>query len=152
MSSIRAVKPVKLFTGVLVVKDDQLKERLEERLISDFGPSDHRLSLIPTDGTIQRTFLSFDRLIETGNLPKIMKISKSIEEEFSATLEVGYLDNRRVAVGTGDGEDMIQFRDGGIHVFPWTHPNYLADTSREFFLSMRKSYRAQLRSMCLLRR
>ncbi len=152
MSSNRAANPVKLFIGVLALEDVRLEEQLEERLISEFGPSDHRLSLIPTDGTIHRVFLSFDRLIETGSLPKIRDLSQSIAKEFSAKLDVGLVDNRRVAAGTDDGEDVIQFKDGEIHFFPWTHPGYRSDLSRNFFLSMRKTYRSQLRTMCLLRR
>jgi hypothetical protein len=76
--------------------------------------------------------------------------------EFSAKLVVGFVDNRRVAVvsamGMGNFEDVIQFKDGGVAFFPVTHPDYMSDMSQEFFLSIRKTYRAQLRSMCLLRR
>jgi len=156
MSSNRASNPVKLFVGVLALEDAGLEERLEEKLISEFGPSDHRLSLIPTDGTFHCVFLSFDRLIETGSLPKIRDLSQSIAKEFSVKLETGFVDNRRVAAGTvvgeEEGEDVIQFKNGEIHFLPGTHPVYRSNLSRNFFLSMRKTYRSQLRTMCLLRR
>jgi hypothetical protein len=156
MSSNRASNPVKLFIGVLTVEDVNVEERLEERLIAEYGPSDHRLSLISSDGTIHRLFLSFELLIETGSLPKTREISQSIEKEFSTKTVVGFVDNRRVTVGMGlesdAGEIVIQFKDGGIQFIPGTHPDYISDISQEFFLFMRKTYRAQLRSMCLLRR
>ena len=142
--------------SVLALEDVRLEERLEERLISEFGLSDHRLSLIPTDSTIHCVFLSFDRLIDPGSLPNIRDLSQSIAKEFSAKLDMGFVDNRRVAAGTvvgkEEGEDVIQFKDGEIHFFPWTPPAYRSDLSRNFFLSMRKKYRSQLRTMCLLRR
>ena len=154
MGSNHAANPVKLFIGVLTVKDVRLEERLEERLISEYGPSDHRMILIPSDRTIHRVFLSFDRLIEIGNLPKIRELTQSTEKEFSATVVIGYVDNRRVAVaeaaGTDEYEKVMEFKDGGIQFL--SHPDYLTDESHEFFISMRKTYRAQLRSMCLLRK
>src|SRR5678815_4215605 len=96
MSSNRAI-PAKLFIGILKVKDLHLKEQLEERLTSDFGPSDHRMILVPSDGTIHRVFFSFDRLVATEDLPKIRELSRSIDQEFSSTMLVGFVDNRRVA-------------------------------------------------------
>jgi hypothetical protein len=155
MSSNRAI-PVKLFIGILKVKNVHLTEPLEERLTSDFGPSDHRMILVPSDGTIHRVFLSFDRLIETESLPKIRDLTPSIEKEFSAELIVGYVDNRRIVVGeaagTGGSENGIPFKDGGIQFPSEPLPDYLSGTSQEFFLSMRKTYRAQMRSICLLRK
>ena len=156
MGSNHANNPVKLFIDVLTMEDVRLEERLEERLISEYGPSDHRMILIPSDRTIHRVFFSFDRLIEPGTLPKIRELSQSMEMEFSSKMAVGFVDNRRVAVvsamGMGNFEDVIQFKDGGVAFFPVTHPDYMSDMSQEFFLSIRKTYRAQLRSMCLLRR
>jgi hypothetical protein len=155
MSSNRAI-PAKLFIGILKVKDLHLKEQLEERLTSDFGPSDHRMILVPSDGTIHRVFFSFDRLVATEDLPKIRELSRSIDQEFSSTMLVGFVDNRRVALipasESGQAEEMIRFKDGGIQVVPGAHPDFMTDTSQKFFLSMRKTFRAQLRSMCLLRR
>lgn len=155
MSSKHAI-PVKLFIGILKVKDVQLRERLEEKLTSDFGPSDHRMILVPSDDTIHRVFLSFDRLIETGNISKIRDLSQSVEKEFSANLVVGYVDNRRVVAGEASGtskfEEVIQFKDGGIQFLSEPHPDYLSGWSENFFLQLRNTYRAQLRSMCLLRK
>ena len=128
------------------------EDRLEKKLISEFGSSDHRQSLIPSDESIHRVLFSFDHLIETGDLERIRAITQSIEEEFSAKLDVGFLDNRRVVLSTKADEEVIQFRDGAIQVLAWPHPGRLCDKSSDFFLTMRKIYRSQLRSMCLLRR
>lgn len=149
MSSKRAT-PVKLFIGILKVKDVHLRERLEERLISAFGPSDHRMILVPSNGSIHRVFLTFDRLIETESLSKIKELCQFVEAEFSAKLLVGFMDNRRVVVG--ENEEVISFKDGGMHFSSERHPDDLSDSLREFFPSARNTYRAQLRTMCLLRK
>jgi hypothetical protein len=145
-----AASPVKLFIVVQRAEDVRLEERLEEKLISEYGPLDHRMILIPSDGTIHRVFLSFDRLIEIGSLPTVRELLQTMEIEFSSKMVVGFVDNRRVAVGPD--EDVIHFKNGGIHFLAETPPDYMMDKSQEFFLSLRKTYRAQLRSMCLLRR
>jgi hypothetical protein len=157
MNSNHATNPVKLFIDVLAMLEDVgLEERLEEKLFSEYGPSDHRMILIPSDKTIHRVFLSFDRLIEIGSFPQLRKLSHSMEREFSSKIVMGFVDNRRVVVGSASGsgadEDMIQFNNGRITFLPRTDPEYRTDQSVEFFLSVRKTYRAQRRSMCLLRR
>src|SRR5262252_4159606 len=120
--TLNRTMPAKLFIGILKVKDAHLKERLEEKLISDLGPSDHRMILVPSDGTIHRVFLSFDRLIETENVQKIREMSKSFEQEFSAKLAVGYVNNRRVVEGKAADrdapEEVMQFKNGGIQFHP----------------------------------
>jgi hypothetical protein len=101
-------------------------------------------------------FLSFDRLIEIGYFPKLRELSQSIEREFPTRIVLGFVDNRRVAVGSASGssadEDVIQFNNGRILLHSPTHRDYMTDKSQEFFLSMRKTYRAQRRAMCLLQR
>jgi hypothetical protein len=156
MSSNHATHPVKLFIDVLAMEDAHLEERLEEELFSEYGPSDHRMILVPSDKTIHRVFLSFDRLIEIGNFPRLREQSRSTERKNSSKMVVGFVDNRRVAVesvsGSGGVEDVIQFNNGRMLFLPGTHPDYMNDESQKFFLSMRKTFRAQLRSFCLLRR
>ena len=156
MGSNRATNPVKLFIDVLTVEDVRLEEQLEERLISEYGPPDHRMILISSDRSIYREFLSFDRLIEIGTLPKIRELSQSMEMEFSLKMAVGFVDNRRVAVGhtpeSNADEEVIQFKSGGILILPRAHPDYRTGDSQEFFRAMRTSYRVQLRSMCRLRK
>ena len=146
------MNPVKLFIGVLAMNEWPYEDRLQERLISEFGSSDHRQSLIPSDESIHRVLISFDRLVETEDRERIRTISKSIEESCSAKLDVGFLDNRRVVLSTKPDEEVIQFRDGGIQVLAWPHAGRLCDKSSDFFLTMRMIYRRQLRTMCLLRR
>ena len=113
---------VKLFARVPVSE--------ESHRISEFGPVDHRSSLIPTEESIQRVFLSFERLVERGE-----------------NLE-GFLDNRRVV---WHGTDVILFRSTGIEVLPDAPEICRSAAVQEFFITMHRIYRNQLRSMCQLR-
>jgi hypothetical protein len=97
----------------------------EQLIISQWGPPDHRSSVI------HPAFVSFERLVEGG--------------EF----EVGFLDNRKVAL---HGSEIIQFKSGGIEVLPAAPEIYRTAAAEDFFLTMHRIYRSQLRSMCQLRR
>src|SRR4051812_23252242 len=96
MSSNRAANPVKLFIDVLAMEDVGLEERLEEKLFSEYGPSDHRMILIPSGKTIHRVFLSFDQLIEIGDFPKARTWFESTAREFSSQIMAGVVEKRRV--------------------------------------------------------
>jgi len=99
-------------------------------VISEFGPVDHRSSLIRTEESIHPVFLSFERLVERG--------------EFE-----GFLDNRRVV---WHGTDVILFRSTGIEVLPEAPEICSSEAVQDFFIAMHRIYRSQLRSMCQLRR
>jgi len=151
MSSNRGTKPVKLFISITVSQSGVISQ-LEDDLILEFGPADHRVSLIPTGGSIHRVFLSFDRLIEVESLVKFRDLFTtipSIKEKHSVKLIAGTVDNRRVATET---MDVGHFKDGGLQTGSTTPSELQSVEAREFFLAMRKTYRAQLRSICLLRR
>jgi len=151
MGSVRTGKPVKLFIAVPALEDARDGERLEDRLRSEFGPSDHRLSLVPSDASIHRVLLSFERLIEIDTLPEIRDRIQPVETEFSARLEIGFLDNYQAALGALSGGRLFQFRSGVIQLLSSTPAEYQSGKVQEFFIWMRKAFRAQLRSMCLLR-
>lgn len=74
------------------------------------------------------TFVSFERLVDADEVPE----------------GAGFLTNNRVVLG----EEILHFKNGAIE---WAHPNYQSSAIQEFFLNMRRIYRDQLRSMCLLR-
>ncbi len=158
--------------------------RIEQRLRSEFGPTDHQSNVIPfrfTDyykhemgAAIDRVFFSFERLIEAHRLPEIKRHTNLIEAEFAsgsavvkrpANLDPGYLEHAKVVLATTKnfyhrmylgngifGEVTMHFKNNAFQFFPWTYPDYQSPEYLEFFLSIRRIYRNQLRSMCLLRR
>jgi hypothetical protein len=50
------------------------------------------------------------------------------------------------------GSEIIQFKSGGIEVLPAAPEIYRTAAAEDFFLTMHRIYRSQLRSMCQLRR
>ena len=118
MGAIRNLNPVKLFVGVLV-SDPKLILNVETRLISAYGPVDHRSSVVPFDFTnyyepemgraIERVFFSFERVIEADQLPEIKRQTNKIEEEMMPLLETvkrpvnldpGYLEQAKVILAS----------------------------------------------------
>ena len=124
--------------------------------------------------SILRVFLSFERLIEAEQLPEIKRRTNALENEFRGiqalvsrpiNLDPGYLENskvilastknfyHRIYLGGGIfGEVTMHFKNTGFQFFPWTYPDYQSPEYQRFFLDLRRIYRTQLRSMCLVRR
>jgi hypothetical protein len=114
MGSIRAFNPVKLFVGVLVSNENLLGD-VESQLSSSYGPVDHRSPVLPftftdyyrheTGERILRVFLSFELLIDGGQLPEIKRHTNVLEETLAASdktvkrpvnLDPGYLEHSKV--------------------------------------------------------
>jgi hypothetical protein len=96
-----------------------------EGAASQWGLVDHRSSVI------HPAFVSFERLVD------------------GSESEVAFLDNRRVVL---HGMEIIRFKSGGLEVLPAAPEIYRSAEAQEFFLTMRRIYRSQLRSMCQLRK
>jgi hypothetical protein len=124
--------------------------------------------------TIDRMFLSFERLIEADQLPEIKRQTNQLEQEMAALLPIvkrpvnldpGYIEHakvilastknfyHRIYLGGGIfGEVTMHFKNNTYHFFPWTYPDYQSRDYQEFFLRIRQIYRSQLRTMCILNR
>ena len=121
--------------------------------------------------TIDRIFFSFENLIDAEQLPGIKRTTNLIEEEFVSSsvgvkrpvnLDPGYLEQAKVVLAStknfyhrmylGDGifgEVTMHFQNNAFQFFPWTYPDYQSQEYQEFFMTIRRIYREQLRSMCL---
>jgi hypothetical protein len=126
-----------------------------------------------TGDRILRTFFAFERLIEAGRLPEIKHWTNTLEAEFSGVhsevprpvnLDPGYIEHSKVILASTKnfyhrmylgrgifGEVTMHFRNNEWEFFPWTYPDYQSEEYRRFFLLLRQQYRAQLKSMCLIR-
>src|SRR3954469_16759668 len=97
MDTIRQFTPVKLFISVLV-SHSKLIPDVEQRLVSAYGPIDHRSAVIPFDFTdyyspemgdiIDRILFSFERLIEADQLAEIKNETNRFEEELAPFYQV----------------------------------------------------------------
>src|SRR5689334_6249046 len=180
MGAIRNQIPVQLFIGILV-SDAKFISEIETRLAAAYGPVDHRSPIIPFTFTsyytremgqsIDRLFLSFERLIEPDQLPEIKRQTNGIEEEMArlqnsvkrpVNLDPGYLEQAKVILASTKnfyhriyldegifGEVTMHFRSNNYEFFPWTYPDYQSNAYQEFFLKLREIYRSKLRKMCI---
>jgi hypothetical protein len=127
-----------------------------------------------TGDSILRVFLAFERLIDAHQLPEVKRRTNALEAGFSSratgvkrpvNIDPGYLENskvvlastknfyHRIYLGQGIfGEVTLHFKAGAFQFFPWTYPDYQSPGYQKFFLELRRIYRDQLRSMCLLNR
>jgi hypothetical protein len=118
MADIRQFNSVKLFIGVLVSHAKLIPE-VEQRLISTYGPIDHRSPVIPFDFTdyyepemgniIDRVLFSFERPIEADRLPEIKRQTNQLEQELTAlyppvkrpvNLDPGYIEQAKVILAS----------------------------------------------------
>ena len=125
---------------------------------------------------IDRVFFSFERLIEADHLADIKRQTNELEEELRGglpqseavkrpvNLDPGYIEHakvilastknfyHRIYLGRGIfGEVTMHFRNNTFQFFPWTYPDYQSREYQEFFLRIRHIYRAQLKTMCILK-
>jgi hypothetical protein len=127
-----------------------------------------------TGDHIVRVFFSFERLIDGDRLPEIKCWTNELESEFAASagaavkrpvnLDPGYVENAKVILAStknfyhrmyiGRGifaEVTMHYRNHACEFFPWTYPDYQSEDYQRFFLEVRRMYREQLKSMCLLK-
>jgi hypothetical protein len=126
-----------------------------------------------TGDHIVRVFFSFERLIEGDRLPEIKLWTNTLEAEFASehsdvqrpvNLDPGYIENAKVVLAStknfyhrmylGRGifaEVTMHYRNNAWEFFPWTYPDYQSPEYQEFFVALRRRYREQLKSMCLLK-
>ena len=94
MGSIRPVKPVKLFCGI-IAKSPELITSAREELSRLFGRTDRESEIMPFDFTdyyaeemgkgLLRQFVAFQELIDPGRLAGIKIATNTIEDKFAVT-------------------------------------------------------------------
>ncbi|MBS3736518.1 MAG: DUF4416 family protein [Candidatus Bipolaricaulota bacterium] len=169
-------KPVKLFTGLLTSRPE-IFSSVEEELRAEFGPADLESELIPFDFTdyyseemgedIKRKFISFEELIDPGDIADIKLNTNEAEEEFSEELDVdlprpinidpGYVGQSKMVLATTKNyshriyirsgiyaEVTFQYKDGSFRALQWTYPDYRSEEYLEFFERVRTRYCEQL--------
>ena len=114
---------------------------------------------------ILRQYVSFEELIDPGDLAAIKLTTNRMEEELSedglrkVNLDPGYLDLSKMVLSTTkdatyrvyladgiSGQSTYYFERGTYRPWQWTYADYRNDTAIEFFNRVRDDYKRQWRS------
>ncbi len=166
----RPYQEAKLFMGILstIGFPDSLRSGLEEA----FGPVDIISDPFPFSFTdyytgemgegIERSFISFSRLIPPDQLAAAKTLTDSIEMQYAeegkrrinldpgliteASIILATTKNRahRIAIGMSlYAEVTLIYQSKGFISFPWTYSDYRSSHVQEILLGMRKAYLAE---------
>lgn len=177
MGKIKQPEPVVLIVG-MISASPELFDLAQDRLKEKFGELNFISPILPFNATnyyceemgteLQRRFISFERLIDPGELASIKIFTNLLEENFSLNskrkinLDPGYISQSKLVLATTkDHQHRIYLRDGiyaevtlrfrakKFQPWEWTYPDYQTQTYLDIFLSIRKLYVEQL---CLVRK
>ena len=177
MAAIRSVRPVNLICG-LISDDPDLMTRAIQLLSKHAGPTDLVIDLCPFDMTdyyetemgsdLQRRFVSFERLIQPGELVAFKQITNDLEECLirdcampagmrPVNLDPGYLTLSKLVLATtkdfshrlflGGGiyaESTLHYEGGGWIPWPWTYPDYVDGRYFPFLDQVRDGLKVKL--------
>jgi hypothetical protein len=175
MGTARQPSPVKLIISLLTGEPALLAE-LKEELVRTFGPIDFESVLLPFGHTdyyapefgpgLQREILTFERLVDPGELPAIKHQTNTLEwsrasgSKRRVNIDPGYVSlaklvlastkdhAHRLYLGQGIfGEGTLTYQQGSFRPWPWTYPDYGSEQYCAMFNEIRKRYKAQLREM-----
>jgi len=175
MGVIIPPKPAKLIAGILLSPEKVSETKVFERLTAAFGPIDKTRECRPFEKTdyyakdlgnnLLRCFVSFETLVNPGELSNFKHVSNNLESEFlnstggrAVNIDPGLitLENlilattknftHRIYLGQGIYGDLtLIFQKGHFHPLPWTYPDYSDPEALAFFHFLRAAYREQLK-------
>ena len=172
MGKIVKPDPVKLICGILA-SDTGWLEKSHEILAREFGPLDLKSEIVPFDFTsyyenelgpaVLRQYVSFELLLDPGELASIKLTTNRLEEELSedgvrrSNLDPGWLDLSKMVLATtkdatyrvylGEGiyaQSTLYFEKGTYRPWEWTYADYRIKTSIGFFNEVRKEYKLKI--------
>ncbi|MDI7274368.1 MAG: DUF4416 family protein [Anaerolineae bacterium] len=175
MGTARQPEPVRLIVGLLA-RDRELLSEATRRLAELYGPIADVSDAVPFTHTAYyaaelgerpwRQFLSFERLIDPGQLAAIKAETNALEQEWArggprpVNLDPGYVSLSKLVLATtknhwhriylGQGiyaEVTLPFRRGAFEPQEWTYPDYRTEAHLSFFARVRERYRLELREL-----
>lgn len=170
-----APDPVKLFIGVLAAQHGP-RDLARARCIERFGPIDYECAPLPFTFTeyyaaemgesLERTFWSFERLIDPSAIVDVklttneIECALSIEGRRRVNLDPGYLDTYKIILATAKGAGqkiylrsgiwadlVLTFVKGQVRFFDWGFPDYKSGAYDRALLKIRELYKRQRRAM-----
>ena len=181
MAQVRPVPPVKLIVGMLS-QTELLFEAARRKMSTAWGTIDIISAVLPFDYTdyytrqmgkpLLRQFVSFERLIDPGDLAPIKHQSNAWEEELGQTepgrapavarpinLDPGYVEPSKLVLATTKNyshriyiggsmyaETTLRYHQGRWAAWPFTYPDYGSGAYDEFLTTVRDRLMEQLSS------
>jgi hypothetical protein len=173
MGTAGTFTPEKLVMGILssLPGDEEVKALLMEQ----WGPIDYASAPIPFQfthyydqemgGTISRSFVSFERLVDPSCLSQVKQRTNTMEDRFRdgsvrrLNLDPGLMALSRFTLATtkesahrvplSDGiyvEVTLLYAKGGFHPLQWTYPDFRSAAYLSVLNEIRARYKAQLRA------
>lgn len=175
MGTAREPAPVKLIASLLTGELALLAE-VKMALVQVYGPIDFESEPLPFDHTdyyapefgpgLQRQIVTFERLVDPGDLPAIKCKTNDLEWSLAAddkrpvNIDPGYVSlgkmvlastknhAHRLYLGQGIyGEGTLTYQQGRFRPWPWTYPDYASDSYCALFEEIRGRYKAQLQAL-----
>lgn len=179
MGKIRQPVPVKLVVPMFSAQEEPFA-LAQEALIGRFGPPDYVAGGIAFAHTryyeqefgsdLERRFLSFERLVDPGELADIKLFTNELELrlgqragehiERRINLDPGYLTLGKFVLATTKNHAHRIYLQKGIYAevtldyhskdflpWPWTYPDYRTEEYLKVLREIRRLYAAQLRQM-----
>ncbi len=173
MGQIRNPAPVKLVVGLLT-GEPKLFDTLQSRLEARFGAADMVSPVLDFTQTtyyaaelgprLVREFVTFEQLIDPGELAGIKVWTNALEDEFARgqrrriNLDPGYVSlsklvlastknhSHRIYIGQGIyAEITLRYYKKAFRPWEWTYPDYASEAYRLLFQGIRERYMQQLR-------
>jgi hypothetical protein len=174
MGNISPIQPAKLFIGIIASNKDIIL-KMEPLLFARWGKIDTRSAAVDFKFTtyyekemgrnLLRQWISFDKLIDPGQLAQIKIETNEIESKFvidksrQINLDPGYMAlskivlastkdfSHRIYLSNGiHAEITMIFKDKQFTVLPWTYPDYSSEFAKNYFYRLRDTYQNQLKN------
>ena len=175
MDKIKYPQPVMLLTG-LIYRNIEIVKSAKIKLIDNFGEIYHQSIPIPFNFTkhynkemgegLMREFISFKKLINVNNIPKIKLITNETESEFADSsngnrqinIDPGYINAEKLVLATTKNYGHRPYLTDGIYAeltyrfikksfttLEWTYPDYRTKEAISMFNGWRKWYLEELK-------
>ncbi len=176
MAKVKQPKPVKLVMS-MISAEEALFTQVEQRITQRWGEIDFRSPILPFQNTdyyekemgpnLKRKFLSFESLIDPGQIIQVKLFTNKLEQEFLCphlprrrlNLDPGYISLSKLVLATakdfehriylGRGiyaEVTLKYKRGrGFQPLETTYPDYRRTEYLDIFNHLRQIYGQQLR-------
>jgi hypothetical protein len=172
MSKVHPPGPVKLISSMFSLEKSIISETIR-RLCKEMGDTDFISEVVPFDYTeyyreelgrsLCRRFVSFNALIDPGDLSRIKLFTNGVEEDLArngkrrVNIDPGYISEAHLILATGKkythrpyigngiyADLTLIYRNRAFRPLEWTYPDYAEEWVIDMLSRLRTKYLIQL--------